>query len=108
MGVTKSLTAKEVCDIIESCKGGGVSTLKYGTLNIQFYSTDPYLQLNNQLLNVNESSLASQVEAESLLDDEIDVKDSQLSELLITDPEQYEKLLAQGELENANRKHRDS
>lgn len=121
MEIKNSLTAADVCSIIEASATAGLSSLKFGELEISFLqklgqvqtSTVGYIQpidaaeikqsglppilphspYGGLSKEEHEKRTKDQIEAE-----ELNAKADYLAELLITDPLKYEQLLSQGEL----------
>ena len=104
------LTSDEVCAIIKACNDARVAVLKFGDLEIQFHQkveplafehgpqgwqrlqpTQPEAEISEQQQQLHEKSFDA---------DEIRVKQDQLDQMLIEDPHEFEKLMAQNELED--------
>ena len=97
------MTATEVCLILDSCAKNGVSTLKFGALEASWVSHPPLVQNSldahipgTEIPEINHSEKTK----EALEVSELNLREEQLAMALIEDPEQYERLLAQGELED--------
>ncbi len=93
------LTSEEVCRILEVCATTKVSKLSFGDLIVEFGASkemahQSYSSALTQLDHDKLNEAQVQKDAEQLRQYEID-------ELLLTDPERYEELLEKGEL-NAN------
>lgn len=69
----------------------GVATLRYGTLEVHFGNTWPK---QPQVIHVPQTNVESKEVSD---EDELAVKEQQLAELLITDPEAFEKMQFEGE-----------
>ncbi len=101
------LTFSQVCSILKACGESRVAELKFGDLHVTFHPpvkegpeaqqyfpttpTPPEAEISDQQ--------REQLEKHALAEDERRVKEEQLQQMLIEDPAGYERLLAEGELE---------
>lgn len=90
MGRSTARIEVNLIELIKVARECGVATLRYGDLDVVFGDTWPKQQLAVSI-NRNEGILEEEVSRE---DDDL-VKQRQLDELLITDPEAFEKLQAE-------------
>lgn len=105
-----SLTSDQVCAIIRACGEAGVVRLSFDGLRLSFGRSaneprtdlplevtpgpsDPYLPV--EALTASEHL---KIEKDTLESDELDVKERQVEELLLTDPLAAEELIIKGEL----------
>ena len=94
---SKELTTDQLFDIIDMCCDRGVTEFKFGDLYLRFDLTfSPTKKAPVASIKKVES-----INENSLLNSEVDLREDQAQQLLIEDPVAYEKLLAQGDLENA-------
>jgi hypothetical protein len=105
--VAPSLTSKDVCKIIETAHNFGVSTLSFGDLKLEFHKVEPKSELAALQPEPSNTPLAKQTpekqkedEERMLLEANVLAREAELEQLLISDPEKYEELVAQGELED--------
>lgn len=85
-----------ICDIIKVCAQSGVTHFRNGTLEINFGSVVP---ANHA---VTESSPPQEIdEREALAQSKADLMENELSLLQITDPFQFEEMVAADELRTA-------
>lgn len=93
----KGLTAREVCSMIRACKDAGLKSLTWGDLDIQFWGE---VQSIPHPIHVPQATVERQraIETESIEEQELSLRQSQLEILRIENPGEYERLLAQGEL----------
>jgi hypothetical protein len=112
------LKADEVCRIISTCARSNVSVLKFGDLYVKFGPTpirgkkDTKVSFESPSENFTAaapdpiapeaeiSENAKRIDAESLEKDELDLREMQIQESVLTDPLEFEKGLASGDLEN--------
>jgi ribosomal protein L15 len=98
MKVTNPLTPEAICNIIEACSHASVSEFIYGGLTIRFGNLQT---ANHDSLPQDISSQVSTANAETLLDGEVNLREEQLSAMVIENPVEYEKLLLDGDLSDA-------
>lgn len=81
------LSAKDVCDIIKSCKKSGVTSFRFGELDLQFGDQPKPAKPGSS------SSLAEK-------DDEQSEDNPDLDQLMVEDPAAYERYVASLEQED--------
>jgi hypothetical protein len=96
------LTAAAVCDIIQTCARSGVAVLKFRDLEVTFgklANVDAPLAPEASLpeAEISEPKLR-ELHEESLNKDVERVREEQLEDLILTNPLEYERLYAAGEL----------
>lgn len=100
-----------MCAIIKACTEARVAVLKFGPLEVQFHQQVEPLAFANgpqgwQRVQPTQPEAEisdeqrQQMEEEALDRDEIRLKEDQLDQMLIEDPAEFEKLVAQNELED--------
>lgn len=104
------LNVKNVCEIIKACGSAGVSKLKFGDLELEFHireekqeitQTIPMYSVSHTYQDDNSQGPESDsVSPELLQKQEAELKQQEVSEMLITDPAAYEELLFSGALTN--------
>lgn len=89
----KLLMPNDIATIIEACGKAGVRTLKYGDLYLAF---GPAPKIENKI----EAAIPDHdaINAETLEQDEQEIRDERLRMMLIEDPVEYERQLRDGEL----------
>lgn len=110
----KTLAPEEICAIIEACAKNGVATLKFGDLEIQRgppatrsenpeapASLAPTAHSNIPVAEMTDQQHEQQ-NANNLVSEELATREAQIAELLVTDPVAAEKLILEGELEDAD------
>lgn len=112
----KSLDPDQIARIIEASALHGVTLLKFGDLEIWFgphvkpgtTPAHPSAEVPNVETPIH-TPVAEMTEkqhddanAKAIEQNEIDLREQQIAELLITDPEEAEKLIRQGELQDAD------
>lgn len=80
------------------CKLSGVSHFKLDGLELQFGTFENILTPAQSSINYKKPDLTAQ-NKDSLLADELSLKEEQISMLLIEDPVEYERQIASGEIE---------
>jgi hypothetical protein len=104
------LKSEDVIKIIRECSTTGVSEITYGELHVKFGATVVKTQLFHTVGSEESplptpedetSAAAKQIEAESIEIDEIETRSQQIAELILSDPFEFEKQIASGELEDA-------
>lgn len=107
------LSAAEVCTILEASAKAGVTELKFRDLHVSFgkpveervITLDPSFVPQPPAPHPSGPDLSEDQHRKQARDalrrDEATLRADQLAEMLVTDPEGYERLLQQGELENA-------
>ncbi len=103
---SKRLAAQEICLIIEASAQHKVTLLKFGDLEIQF---GPQADQQALLVPVNAYSTPGveipdhdKINAETLRQNERELRVQQLEELKITDPSMYEEFVMQEGLEDVD------
>ncbi len=95
------LTAEEVCLIMKAGKDADVMELRFQGLEIKYGLAGPAWPTRPVSNIPIPEAVAPDVQAEKSIDNfELRVKTQQMEELPITDPLEYEELLASGELRN--------
>jgi hypothetical protein len=90
----------EIAAILKSCREHRVARLKIGTFSVSFLPRKPKAKAA-ATPTPEEQVKARRFESEAFLENEKRVKMETLAHLRIADPEKYEELLSQGELEDA-------
>lgn len=111
------LKAEEVCRIISTCAKSNVAVLKYGDLYVRFgpnseprkkkaskpdaipenpTATDPDPRTSDTAISEN----AEEIERETHERDELNLREQQIQESAITNPLEFENMLASGDLED--------
>lgn len=99
----KTLTAKDVCDIIESCAKHGITELKFGDLQLGFkpktesHVTAPLTNPTGE--EIPETKHEEQTKA-ALEQDEATLKADRMNQMFLEDPLAAESLLENEELED--------
>lgn len=103
--------AEDICKIVVACREAGVATLKCGPLEVSFIHVvkppplDPHItgpaptpagEVPEQIIQAQQ-----QVEKTSHIEQEIQTRERQVAELMVTDPLLAEQLMEEGELEPA-------
>ena len=96
----KDLTLKQLLAIIRMCRKFGVKKLDFRGTCLELDSEANFLYKEDRAKKVSPERVA-QVEEEELLRQELLVRQSQHEQMIIDDPQGYEKLLAEGELGDA-------
>lgn len=107
----KAISAIDICKIIRACALNGVSTLKYSSLEVSFKSHQKLEISGDKPVSSNSTAQVQQIPREiiamqdeesekSFLSDTIAIREQQLSEMLINEPEKFEELQSLGELED--------
>ena len=98
------LTAKGICDILKVCRRAGVQSLDFQELHVKFHA-DGEAKLERSPSDFVRASEMSAVsvsspvgEDETLVKDEIRLREEQLSQLDMEDPAGYERLVLSGEM----------
>ena len=111
------LTSKQICSIIEIASRMGVNSLELGDLRVTFYEPTPTYDtqvrdfrqdFTNSFVRprkMSEQALEKQnteqdaTEAAFLKHETAKVRETELDQMLVEDPEQYEALVSSGELD---------
>lgn len=95
----KSISTKEILQILKECSKLGVTRLRMGDLEMSFGPESLRETLPNK---VREKPKAQAVEEKkSIAAQESRLRQEQIEELMIADPEEYERRIAMGELVDA-------
>lgn len=94
---------KEIQDIIKTCRENGVTRLKIGELSVSFLPVESKTQ-GVATPTVEQLQTQKLYENEAFLEQERRVKQDELDNLRLLDPETYEDLVNRGELENVGEK----
>jgi hypothetical protein len=101
---TSVLSAKEICEIIAVCKLHKVQELRQGEFFIKFEEEVKLPPVTPETKAVDAGD-AVIIEKSAIANEELEIRDRQMAEMMIENPLEYEKLLEQGELEHAAKKH---
>ena len=103
------MCADGVCDIIESCAKHKVSNLKFGDLEISFgpqaEATDlkiPELPTAPQITSNPDNEISDPRTTAEIEKLEADLRDAEVAELTLTDPRALERMIENGELDDAD------
>lgn len=100
-----SFTADELCRIIDSCASRGVQSFSLGGLELTFGAEPQFIQPElREVRRGKKLSLApepdhEQNEKDAVEQDELRTKEEQVAMLILEDPQEFERQLADGELE---------
>ncbi len=100
MHIEKSLTSSDICEIIRECGTSGVTKFNLGELHISFQTRkDAWEDISHIHPLDQEAKINNLGQIDRLIrQDELTLKDQELAEKRLTDPFEYETLLAQEEL----------
>jgi hypothetical protein len=102
MKTTNLLTPDSICNIIKACSQAGVNEFVYGGLKIRFGAIiNDYPLATTCTSVINASNQASKANAESLLEDEVSLREKQISEAILLDPVGFEEMIKNGDLGDA-------
>lgn len=99
------LSGEEVCKIIETCAKNKVYSLKCGPLELSFSpakelsAPGPTIPASNPEKIIQEQQ---EEQKKAIEEEELDTREDQIADLLLTDPAKAEELMEQGELEPAD------
>lgn len=99
------LNPQDICRILQACAKTKVKEFKLGDFSVSFEEKPGIKPVESPTLI---TGSAESVEQESIARDEVDIRERQMAEMLIEDPLMYEKLLEQGELEDAKQENSGS
>lgn len=106
-----TLTAKEICSIIKSCKDAQVTHFECGTVRIIF-STKPIVEkISTDATPHTETDNSIQFKEILFTPEKNPEKDNErdaIDELMISDPARYEELLARGDLIDEPREEKEN
>lgn len=104
----------QICSIIESCSQHNVTKLKFGDLELEFAARkpehaspgasaqEPVLPPDAEISEVQAQEEIREIEAEN-----VRLREQELAEKLLTDPEAFERQLQEGDLADANDEYGD-
>lgn len=92
----KAIETNDILRILKECAKLGVTHLKMGELEISFSPVEDKADIPKKVRE--KPKLQAQYERESIETQEVTVKQKNLDELLLSDPEEYERLIIEGEL----------
>lgn len=92
----KVIETNDILRILKECAKLGVSHLKMGELEISFSPVEMRAEIPKKVRE--KPRLQAQYEKESIETQEVTLKQDKLDELMLSDPEEYERLLSEGEL----------
>lgn len=100
------LSFRELCSIIKTCGSNNVAELKFGDLHVRFHQAvvvqqqqPPKVETTHPDTEISDEQ-REQLENVALVRDEIATKEDQLDQMLIESPSEYERLIAEGDLED--------
>ena len=101
------LNFKELCSIIKTCGANNVAELKFGDLCVSFHKkveTQQPIESEHKHNTHTDTEISDeqreQMGKAALEHDEIMTREDQLDQMLIESPSEYERLIAQGDLED--------
>lgn len=94
-------SAEDLCKILIVCREAGVSEIEYGPVKAHFHPP-PATSAESKPLPTPTYLTEEQGELPSraLVQDELEIKEREMEELMITNPLEFERLQAEGELED--------
>lgn len=102
-----SFTADELCRIIDSCAARGVQSFSLGGLELTFGADPQFIETEIQEVPRRGKRVAlvpepdhEQNEKDSVEHEELRLKEEQVAMLILEDPVEFERQLADGELED--------
>ena len=97
----KNLNCKDICSIIKECAKNGVAEFKYQTLQVSFKAKE-IIEVDSHPVQVSTEEIPEnyieEVEKEHVHQEELILKERDLANMPIEDPEQFEKMLAEGSI----------
>lgn len=119
-----NLSAKEICDILDSCERNGVFELQIEGLSVKRApkgSPEPGFPASQATPAVKTGDLPQKTDSEDAISeathdqmtqdafeaDEVSLREEQIANLLITDPAAAEEMMRNGELEDADEQFDD-
>jgi len=96
------LSGKEVCDIIEACKGSSVSEIQCEELHILFGVPSAHtrrIPAKNEKTDPIKTT-QDEIETDSTIQDDLTDREQEVAELILTNPEKYEEMIHKDELED--------
>jgi hypothetical protein len=97
--MNESIPASEVCEIIKCASECGVSQVKLGSLEISFFDRTKKETIIYPDLPLGDLASQEKDTKRTLLEESARIREEELATLSLTDPQRYEELLLQGELE---------
>jgi hypothetical protein len=104
---TKALDGAQICSIIESCSKYGVTKLQFGDLHLELgpqaepagpgASTPEFQPPDAKMSEIQKQEELKDLEAQS-----VRLREDELAEKLLTDPEGFEEMLQQGDIDDAD------
>lgn len=120
LGQGKKLDLDHISDIIKACAEHGVSVIKFGDLRIWFgpqanqpaqplSPAAPVRTAHSNITPVAEMTdmQHDQQTKDALENEELELRQQQIAELMVTDPLKAEELIERGELQDADDEHGD-
>lgn len=98
----KDFTFAEIAAILKSCRENGVAQLKVGNFSASFLPPEPKAP-EAATLTPEQQAEAERLEREALEENEKRLREDQLANLRLSDPEAYEELVNRGELIDAGK-----
>ena len=92
-------TYKELTELLKLCKKQGVLEFKLADLSVSFAQGGENDESGS--LSTHRKRKAARIQQETLDQENESIREDVFSELAITDPAEYERMIEQGELENA-------
>ena len=89
--------SKDICRIIKLCADSGVSKLKISTLEVEFFGSGVVTTSTGKKITERPREQA-RVEQEDIELAEKRIREDQRENLILENPEEYERLIASGEL----------
>lgn len=116
-----NLDAADICTIIEACAKFGVSKLSFADLHVHLgpQSDVPKIEPHSSTNDAAMSDVVASPEAaiseekhkkfteEAIVYSELETREDQLDNMIIENPSEYERLMTEGELEDADDEPRD-
>lgn len=92
------LTAREICNIIRACKDTGLTKLEFGQLHLEFNSTTEIVDSDQpqQIVTKPDEVFQPQLDLPGLDAQPLDFQEMK-DQMMIMDPERWEKLELEGE-----------
>jgi hypothetical protein len=98
------LQCQDICLIIEKCSAHGVTTLKFGSLEVSF---NPVPKQNKPGAEIS-AETHDKLNEEANLKDEVDLREEQIANAQVEDPLLAEQLILDGELDDESDSDDDS
>ncbi len=103
------LSASDICKLIQVGRKCEVEVLEFGNIKVQFRDIGKQTDIMHTKVEFGEKKIPDNAEVETveaiaaeriLLEDTVELREEQLANYVLTDPEKYEELLMQGDLED--------